>query len=75
MKHIISTSIGILLLLATIAMVFLDMVLSTKDGYTFEMEWWHPIIGITLAAIFIFFEPEDIKDLLKKAIRKGSKKI
>lgn len=74
MKHIISTVIGLILFFSTIGMVAADMYYSNSNpDYHFDLKWWHPVIGIIISSIFIFFEPNDIKKIIQKGIDKKLK--
>lgn len=70
MKHLPSTILGFIFIAASIAMIFLDMNYSTLEHYSFKLEWWHVSIGILKGAMFIYFEPSEIKSFLSRFINK-----
>ena len=70
MKANITTILGVLVTLSTLAMVFLDMYFSNNPEYTFKLEGWHVIAGLLIGVSLIVIPEEKIASLLTKYINK-----
>ena len=69
-KHLMSDIIGILFIIAGFVFTTLDIIYSNNPEYNFHLEWWYIGGMFLLGLVCIFFEPDDIKRLLKYGIRK-----
>ncbi len=70
MKHLPTTLLGIITIVASFFMVFLHMYYSTMEFYELQIEWWMISLGFLKGLVLILFSPKDIKGFIRKYIKK-----
>lgn len=64
MKKDVTTILGIIIVVATIIVTFLDMYLSTIPTYTFELEGWHIFTGLGIGIALIVVPEKKLSKLI-----------